>query len=220
MKILAIGAHPDDIELGCGGVLLKAARGGHDVYLCTLTRGGASGDPDQRTKESLRSGEFIGARDVCIGDFEDARLNADELINYIEGYIDKVDPDVIFAHTDDDTHHDHVAAATATREAARYGSNILLFEAPSSTNFSPKVYYDISDVIDEKIKLIGVFGSQRNKPFMTPNAITTRARGRALEHPFNIDYVEAFDVLKLCLDEGFRLTKTMDLAKTRAPSKI
>ncbi|MFL6371987.1 MAG: PIG-L family deacetylase, partial [Nitrososphaera sp.] len=52
MNILAIGAHPDDIELGCGGLLLKASRQDrHNIFMYTLTRGGASGDPEERTKE-------------------------------------------------------------------------------------------------------------------------------------------------------------------------
>ncbi|MDQ3562034.1 MAG: PIG-L family deacetylase, partial [Thermoproteota archaeon] len=51
MNILAIGAHPDDIELGCGGLLLKASRQDHhNIFMYTLTRGGASGDPEERTK--------------------------------------------------------------------------------------------------------------------------------------------------------------------------
>jgi LmbE family N-acetylglucosaminyl deacetylase len=53
MKIVAIGAHPDDIELGCGGLVLKAVRNGHNVYMYTLTRGSASGDPKERTKELI-----------------------------------------------------------------------------------------------------------------------------------------------------------------------
>ncbi len=61
MNILAIGAHPDDIELGCGGTLLKAVREGHNVFMYTLTRGGASGNPAQRTEELKRSAKFIGA---------------------------------------------------------------------------------------------------------------------------------------------------------------
>ena len=51
MNILAIGAHPDDIELGCGGTLLKAVRQGHKVYMYNVTRGSASGDPDMRVQE-------------------------------------------------------------------------------------------------------------------------------------------------------------------------
>ena len=63
MDILAIGAHPDDIELGCGGLLIKAAREGHNVYLYTVTKGGVSGDPQERTEESKKAAQFIGALD-------------------------------------------------------------------------------------------------------------------------------------------------------------
>ena len=48
MNILAIGAHPDDIEIGCGGMLIKAARNGHSVYLYNITQGEKAGDPQQR----------------------------------------------------------------------------------------------------------------------------------------------------------------------------
>ena len=88
MKILAIGAHPDDIELGCGGLLLRAARQGHSVFMYTLTRGGASGDPEQRTKELLQSAKFIGAKKVWIDNFEDTKLSLNsELINHIEFFL-------------------------------------------------------------------------------------------------------------------------------------
>jgi len=64
MNILAIGAHPDDIELGCGGLLLKAARQGHTVFMYSVTRGAVSGDPEQRTQELKRSAKFIGAKNL------------------------------------------------------------------------------------------------------------------------------------------------------------
>ena len=54
MNILAIGAHPDDIELGCGGLLIKAVRNGHSVYLYNVTQGEKAGDPQQIIGE-LRS---------------------------------------------------------------------------------------------------------------------------------------------------------------------
>ena len=61
MNILAIGAHPDDIELGCGGLLIKAVRNGHSVYLYNITQGEKAGDPQQRISE-LRSTQDISAR--------------------------------------------------------------------------------------------------------------------------------------------------------------
>ena len=51
MNILAIGAHPDDIEIGCGGMLIKAVRNGHSVYLYNITQGEKAGDPQQRAAE-------------------------------------------------------------------------------------------------------------------------------------------------------------------------
>ena len=48
MNILAIGAHPDDIEIGCGGMLIKAVKNGHSVYLYNITQGEKAGDPRQR----------------------------------------------------------------------------------------------------------------------------------------------------------------------------
>ena len=64
MNILAFAAHTDGVEIGCGGLLLKAARSGHSVHICTMSDGAASGDPAQRTKELNLSAKFIGSKDV------------------------------------------------------------------------------------------------------------------------------------------------------------
>jgi LmbE family N-acetylglucosaminyl deacetylase len=210
VNILAIGAHPDDVELGCGGLLIKAARRGQNVYTCTLTKGSASGDPGQRTQELMRSAKFLGSKGVRIGDFEDAKLEVnDKLINFIEAYIDEVEPDIILTHFHGDVHHDHRAVALATQEAARFNSNILAYEIPLTRNFDPKVYYDVSDVIDEKIELIRTYWSQQNKLYVKATAIKGLAAFRALQSRLNtsINYVEAFEVVKECLDSEFKLFK-------------
>lgn len=208
MNILAIGAHPDDIELGCGGLLIKAAREGHDVYMYTLTRGAASGDPKQRTDELKRSAKFIGAKQLWIDNFEDSRLSVtNELINHIEHFINKANPDIILTHSDGDIHHDHRAIAVATVEAARFNSNILSYEIPLSRSFDPKVFYDISDVVYEKVELIEIFWSQQSKLYLKANAIKGLAEYRALQSRLNteVKYVEAFETLKLCFDKDFKL---------------
>jgi LmbE family N-acetylglucosaminyl deacetylase len=210
MNILAIGAHPDDIELGCGGTLIKAAREGHNVFMYTLTRGGASGKPAERTEELKQSAKFIGAKDLKIDDFEDTQLTpGPELINHVEAYINFADPDVIFTHSTKDIHHDHRAIATATVEAGRYSSNILAYEIPLTKEFQPEVYYDISDVIDEKVELIEIFWSQNSKLYLKANAIKGLAEYRALQSRMStsVNYVETFEVVKLCLDRQFRLMK-------------
>ena len=210
MNILAIGAHPDDIELGCGGLLIKAARQGHDVFMYTLTRGAASGSPEQRTRELMQSARFIGAKALWIDNFEDTKLvQSSELINHIEFFINKADPDVIITHSLGDVHHDHKAVAASTIEAGRFIPNIMSYEIPLTKDFKPQVYYDISDVVDDKVELIKIFWSQQSKLYLKANAIKGLAEYRALQSRLNtsINYVEAFEVLKLCFGKEFKLWK-------------
>lgn len=210
MNILAIGAHPDDIELGCGGLLIKAARQGHDVFMYTLTRGAASGDPQQRTKELMQSAKFIGAKALWIDNFEDTRLtSSSELINHIEFFINKADPDLIITHSLGDVHHDHKAVAASTIEAGRFIPNIMSYEIPLTKDFKPQIYYDISDVVDEKVELIKIFWSQQSKLYLKANAIKGLAEYRALQSRLNtsINYVEAFEALKMCFGKEFKLWK-------------
>lgn len=210
MKILAIGAHPDDIELGCGGLLIKAARQGHEVHMYSLTRGEASGDPNQRTKELMQSAKFIGAKNLWIDNFDDSKLSvSSDLINHIEYFINKADPELIITHSHGDVHHDHRAIALATIEAGRFVSNILSYEIPLTRNFTPQVFFDITDVVDDKIELIKIFWSQQSKLYLKAHGIKGLAEYRALQSRLNstVNHAEAFEVLKLCLDKEFKLLK-------------
>ena len=210
MNILAIGAHPDDIELGCGGLLLKASRQNHNIYMYTLTRGGASGNPEERIKEFMQCAKFIEAKAVWIDNFEDTQLSLNsDLINHIEFFINKADPDIVITHSLGDTHHDHRAVAEATIEAGRYIPSILSYEIPVTRDFKPQVYYDISDVIDDKIMLINIFWSQRSKMYLKSNAIRGLAEYRALQSRLNtpVTGVEAFEVQKLSFGKEFELLK-------------
>lgn len=72
--MLAIGAHSDDIELRCGGMLLNTVKGGYDVHMYTNTLGETSGDTNQRAREFFES-EFIGTKASWIDHSEDTRIN-------------------------------------------------------------------------------------------------------------------------------------------------
>lgn len=210
MNILCIGAHPDDIELGCGGTLLKAARDGHRIFMYILTRGGASGDPIQRTRELMASANYVGAERLWVDSFEDSKMSvSSKLINHLEYFIHKANPEIIFTHPLDDYHHDHRAIAEATLEASRFAQNVLAYEIPITKKFTPHVYYDISDVLEEKVELIKVFQSQRNKLFTRTNAIKGLAEYRAFQNRLNGSFnaVESFEVLKMCLGKDFQITK-------------
>ncbi|HKC78823.1 MAG TPA: hypothetical protein VKB83_01865, partial [Nitrosopumilaceae archaeon] len=130
-------------------------------------------------------------------------------INHIEFFINKVDPELVITHAHGDVHHDHRAIAQSTIEAGRFVSNILSYEIPLTKNFSPQVFFDITDVVDDKVELIRLFWSQQSKLFLHANGIKGLADYRALQSRLNssVNYVEAFEVLKLCLDKEFKLLK-------------
>ena len=168
MKVLAIGAHPDDIEVGCGATLALHKKNGHQVYILVLTKGEASGDPIIREEECLQSSRIINADKLFLMNLEDTRLSDKvEVIREIERVISLVDPDIVFVHSRKDTHQDHRNANLATLSACRRRKNILCYESPTSlSDFDPKVYVDISSTLSTKIAMLEVFLSQKSKPFL------------------------------------------------------
>jgi LmbE family N-acetylglucosaminyl deacetylase len=208
LNVLAIGSHPDDIELGCGGTLIKAEENGHKIFLYTLTNGAASGDPIERTVEMLQSARMLKAKSLWIDNFQDGRLiNGFELISHLEYVINECDPDIIFTHLLSDYHHDHRAVAISTLEAARNCHNIMSYEVPYSRKFDPQVYFDISDVIDKKVRLIEIFASQRGKPLTRRNSVKALAQFRAIQDREVAYYVEGFEVMRLHMSNTFNLIK-------------
>lgn len=217
MNILAIGAHPDDVELGCGGLLIKAARNGHNVFVYTLTRGSASGNPNERVQELKNSAKYIGVKTSWIDNFEDTKLSLNsELINSIESIINKSEADIVYTHSISDIHHDHRAIAASTIESGRLINNILSYENPVTKNFKPEVYYDITDVIENKINLINLFISQKEKMFIQDNAVNGLAKYRALQSRMDnsVTSVEAFEVVKLSFTKDFNLFESPHPNKT------
>jgi LmbE family N-acetylglucosaminyl deacetylase len=220
LSILAIGSHPDDIELGCGGTLIKAAAAGHDIYAYVLTRGSKSGNPTERTKELFESAKFMRAKTLWVDNFEDAELSIEsKLINHIEYFISKADPDIILTHAPNDYHHDHRAVAESTLEAARNSQNVLAYEIPVTKHFTPQLYYDISSVIQDKIRLVSLFVSQKGKSFTLERAVKGLAEYRALQSRLNanVTHAEAFQVLKMVTNVDFGLMK---FARAELPQAV
>ena len=198
MKVLAIGAHPDDVEIGCGGCLLKYAKTGNDVYISCMTLGEAGGNSAVREKEAQASAKIIGVRNLWFGGHEDTKLHPNGvLVNDIEEIINRVKPDVIFTHADTDEHHDHRAVGISTIEAARHYPRILAYEIPLTKNFHPQIFIDISDVIQKKVEALSVFVSQQGKQYLMRDAIYGLAQYRALQSRIpSTKFVEAFQVVK------------------------
>ncbi len=181
VNILAIGAHPDDIEYGCGGTLLKYSRAGHRVFLYLATHGSYGGDGNERAREMVRSAQLIGAADLFWGGYTDTQIPLNQgLISELEGIIEKVRPRFIFTHWWDDTHQDHRNLTACTLSATRYTPNFLFYEGPTSQNFDPHVYVDISEVLEAKMDLLKAHASQITKTHIEDTSIVDMAMSAAV----------------------------------------
>lgn len=181
MNILAIGPHPDDIEIGCAGTLIKYAQKGHDVFFLLMTKGGMGGDVEVRYKEQIKATDIIGAKDIFWGGFEDTELQnrTNEIIHVIEDYIKKIKPDFIFVNFFDDTHQDHRATNRSVLSAARYVKNVMFYEVPTTSNFIPNVFVDIGSELDIKIEALKAHSSQIMKTNIQGLSIIDIARSSA-----------------------------------------
>ena len=181
MNILAVGAHPDDIEVGCGGALIKYAQRGHNIFLLLISKGEMGGEAEVRYKEQMKAAEIIGARDVFWGGFTDTELldRGNEIIHTVEGYIKEIQPSFIFVNFFDDTHQDHRTVNRSVLSAARYVRNVMFYEVPTTNSFTPNVFVDIASVLDLKLEALKAHASQVMKTNIEDLSIMDIARSSA-----------------------------------------
>ncbi|MCX5823457.1 MAG: PIG-L family deacetylase [Deltaproteobacteria bacterium] len=204
MKILAIGAHPDDIEVGCAGTLAKYVQAGHDIYLLVMTEGHMGGKRAVRKKEQMKSAKILNPRELIWGGCEDTSLSLhmNKMVHDIEAVLKKVNPDFIFVQYEDDTHQDHRSLAKATISATRYVRNVLFYEGPTTQNFSPTVFVDIKETIDTKFTTLLAHRSQVQKTNIEGLSITDIVRSTAVFRGIQgrVQFAEAFVPLRLFIN--------------------
>ena len=125
--VLAVGAHPDDVEIGVGGVLLRHAAQGHRVTILTLTGGEQGGVAADRAQESRRAADLLSAR-LVHADLEDTSVSeGGRTIETIRRVIEEIRPTTVYTHTIRDVHQDHrnVAPRDAGRRARRLARVLL-----------------------------------------------------------------------------------------------
>ena len=197
--ILAIGAHPDDIELGCGGYILKAKASGAKVYGLTLTKGERGGDNNhRREKEATRAADFMNLDGYWLLDFPDTQLQDKpvEIKEAIEAVIKKINPSTVLTHNPHDSHGDHRATFVATKEAARLVRTFLCYESVSTPeDFKPDFYVDITEFLKDMLKAIGLHKTQSEKTYMDPELLKGRAAHRGIQ--CGVPYASAFKVYRI-----------------------
>lgn len=209
MKILFIGSHADDIELGCGGTLRRAINKGH-IVKCIYT---SQSDYTDSNGDTLRNREMViseleqslkilGVDDYKELDFpaKDIPYNS-EIVSEIDKVLEEFKPDLVFTHWPFDTHQSHRNTSLSTISSVRNLNNILMYEPfpPSGRSyitFRPQIYIDISDTIDTKMEAIKAHKSQLDKYGQEwLESIVGRAKMRGYEA--RTKYAEAFEPLRL-----------------------
>lgn len=202
MNILAIGAHPDDIELGCGGTLVKHVAAGHTVTMLIITIGETGpGDVSQRRAEQEEAARVMGVANVVFGEFPDGTVSNHELglVHLIESVCREHKISTVYTHSPQDAHQDHRAVALASWGACRAVPQVLQYDSPSSIGFDPTVYVDITDTLDKKISALMCHISQvKDSAMASPHLVRTQAGYRG--HHARVEAAEAFMPQRMLID--------------------
>ena len=194
--VLAVGAHPDDVEIGVGGILLRHVAQGHRVTILTLTGGEAGGSAEDRAAESEHAAELMSAR-LVHADLEDTSVSeSGRTIATIRAVIEEIRPGTVYTHTARDVHQDHRNAYNATLVAARGIGRVFCYEAPSSTvEFHPTRFVAIDEYLERKIEVIQAYTSQvKVRHYLDEELLRSTARywGRFAQ----ARYVEPLEVVR------------------------
>ena len=225
MNVLAIGAHPDDIELGCGGTLLAHRRRGDRISLLVMTTGEQGPQASRsRVEEQEDAARLLGA-DLFWGGFLDGAISADrDAVNVIQSVIREVGADVVYTHSPRDTHQDHRGTGASTLSAARRLCRVLMYEAPTSQGFQPALYVDVEGLVENKVNVLRAHVSQVLKNGLVDlEAIEALARYRGFQA--RIRNAEAFETERFVWDlvgpsptDQTALDAVVDLALEEAPA--
>jgi len=199
MNILALGAHPDDIEYGCGGTFLKLVEKGEKIYFMVLTKGEFGGDPEMRQREQEKAMKLLGVKKIFWGGYVDTELpNERIIITHIDQVIEEVRPDEVYVNYLEDIHQDHRTLAECALAATRYIKKVFFYEDFTSVNFEPDIFVDIEDVLEEKQRLIEVYTSQVSKSYPTKLDMVESVKATANFRGFQgkIKYAEGFKAFR------------------------
>lgn len=222
INILAIAAHPDDVELSCAGTLISHKEKGYTTGVIDLTRGelGTRGTPEQRLEEASEAGNIMGLSVRENMEFRDAFFANDEthqlaLIQKIR----KFQPDIVITNSTYDRHPDHGRGAELVEEAC-FKAGLAMIETLDSegdpqkpwrpkkvyfviqsTSITPTFFVDISSAHEKKMEAIRAYKSQFYDPnskepetYIAKPEFMKMVESRALEygHRIGVKYAEGF----------------------------
>lgn len=197
--ILAIGAHPDDIELGCSGTLLYLK----EKYNCNIhylicSNGELRSSVDSRKSEAQVAMDRLGAESITFLGKKDGEIDWNNSnVQSFEDCIDKIQPDLIFTHSEKDHHQDHVNTYRITLASCR-NSNAGIICYPSINtreNLQSNLIVDITKYMERKLSILSSFKSQNDRKYMQPEFIKIKMSNNGLFG--NFKFAESFYIHRL-----------------------
>jgi N-acetylglucosamine malate deacetylase 1 len=181
--VLAIGCHPDDLEIGCGGTLARYVKNGHKVFMCHITNGDLGHVKimpkelgEMRNAEAASGAKLIGAESITL-DIGDGKVDSHnpELVKKVIEVVRHAQPDVILTHAPDDYMTDHVETGLLAFNGSFMSSvphhdaggqyypkivPIYYMDTLAGVNFIPTEYVDVSETIEVKLSALACHDSQ------------------------------------------------------------
>ena len=200
--VVAIGAHPDDLEIGLGGTLAKLKKDGARVVMCVAS---IPKDFDVRLAEAKRGAEILGCELNILMPGAPKRLEdvkTCELVGMLDGLVREYNPAAVFTHSNSDFHNDHLLIYNACLPMQRLAPFDLFSYHPTNcrpvpVQFHAKAYVDITDTIDAKMHSIAAHASQFGGRGLDTEMYREFARmqGRMI----GVQYAEGLDVVRMLL---------------------
>ena len=197
LSVLCLGAHSDDIEIGCGGTILRLLQAYNN---CTITWVVFCADAARKREALSSSKRFLRgakARTIIMKAFKGSFFpyRGETIKSFFEKLKTRVQPDLIFSHYREDLHQDHRVISEFTWNTFR-NHLILEYEIPKYDGDlgRPNVFVPLSqEVCDEKVQyLMEEFSTQRNRQWFTKDTFYSLLRLRGIEAPRTTKYAEAF----------------------------
>ena len=216
MQIMAIGAHPDDLEIFMYGILAAAASRGDTLNLVVATDGAAGGVEPGPVLASKRASEtqagLSGLGDLQLLNLPDGQLStAQDAPRIIARMIHDITPDLIITHAPEDYHPDHRSLSRFVTDAAGFICPVLFCDTLMGVNFSPDYYVDITPYFNAKQTAIMAHTSQYPDRFTAAAAIMNRFRAAQCNAPDG-HYAEAYRI-----DSRFPFTDVRELLPPSPP---
>ncbi|MEI8093678.1 MAG: PIG-L family deacetylase [Spirochaetales bacterium] len=199
MTIVALGAHPDDLELSMLGTLIKYREQGHAVYPVVFTDGRRTGTPpaehvELRRAETLAAFALVGLEPTLLGFPNGATLYDSEVFRSIDDLFAKWHPEVILTHALDDYHPEHRLLGRVVTDAA--WAPVFFADTMGGIDFQPDAYVDISAQFELKRQALLQHRSQNAENLVRIAEIQNRFRGLQCDFKGKVAYAEGFRLFR------------------------